>query len=176
MNNDLNLRAIRFDARNSRFQFGHLVESLQTIGSRLATALATGKDEILFRGLKRSGDWTENYPIVLTVGYVEQMLRFVATHGWFWDDVDTVPQYVFDGDRAFKSDHVFTGGQITPGLYWSEVQALHKTATELEERAVAHETNHGRSVAEELRSSARRLKATADRLLVKDLPKYRRSR
>ncbi len=193
MTNDLNLRAIWFNAKSGVFQFGHLTESVQTIGAKMAWAMTHprqleelsgqpcvekwGEPCVLFRGERRyGGGSTENYPVMLTLTYIQQMLAFVAKHGWFWDEVEDRPSYIWRGERTFRCDHSFDPKEITPGLYWGEVQALRGMATELDLRACNHRVNHGKSMAEELVATLKRLEATAKRVLVKDLPAYKKER
>lgn len=169
---NLDLPAIWY-AQSGRFQFGHLTESVRTIGARLAFALATGKDEVLFRGEKRSSGGTTNYPVLLSIQYVQEMLKFVAQHGWFWDEVDDYQNFITVGERHFKCDHAFDRQHITPGVYFAEVKALCASADELLKRAAEHRKHaSGTPIAEQLEAAARRLRATASQLLKKDLPSY----
>lgn len=159
----LNLKAIWYDAQNDRFQFGHLTESVATIGARLAWALIRGEDRMLFRGECRGGGWSENYPVELSVNYVKEMLRFVAMYGWFWDEVDW---------RSYLCDHDPDPDWITPGRFWIDVIGLRQAATELEIRASALPPEI-KWIRDELWSAAQQLREHAENLLGSCLPEYR---
>ncbi len=159
----LNLKAIWYDAENDRFQFGHLTESVATIGARLARALIRDEDYMLFHGECRGGGSTETYPVKLSVNYVTEMLRFVATYDWFWDEVDW---------RSYLCDHEPDRDSITPGRFWTDVIGLRQAAMELEIRASALPAEVT-WIRDELWSSAQQLREQAENLLGCCLPEYR---
>lgn len=124
-------RFIRWDAKVQRFFFCHERVSLAGLGAMLVYALHNGKDVLLQfcerdRGRERFRrcSWSVEVKPV----YVEQMLRFVHQHGWFWDEV---PEF---GSRK-NSDHDFDPANITPGLNWKLVGDMQQGADLLDKQA-----------------------------------------
>ena len=122
---------IRFEATKQRFYFCDEVVPLRRLGASLAYALASGKQVQLHfceRDRTRDRFRRRTWSVMVEPSYVEQMLRFIADNGWFYDEVE---EHV----SSQESDHAFDPKNITPGLNWRVVTDMRQGADWLDKQA-----------------------------------------
>lgn len=110
----MSANAIWFEDKDNRFYFDGCPVRVETLGRLVANALVQGADYIDFDAKPRLSFERRDRDDkrALSVNYVQQMLRFVGEHGWFWDCLDTT------------GDHAFDNTSPTPGTRWAEAQEL----------------------------------------------------
>src|SRR5215471_17375471 len=110
----MSANAIWFEKGEDRFYFDGCPVRVETLGRLVANALVQGAGYIDFDAKPRLSfeRHDRDDKRVLSVNYVQQMLAFVGTHGWFWDCLDSTV------------DHRFDNTTPTPGTRWAEAQEL----------------------------------------------------
>jgi hypothetical protein len=114
------MNAIQYDEKARHFLFDGFPVRVETLGRLVANALVQGAGYIDFDRQPRISfeRYDRDDKRAVSVNYVQQMLGFVGTHGWFWDCLDTT------------GDHAFDNTSPTPGSRWAEAQELFKQAKE----------------------------------------------
>lgn len=155
--------SIRFDAARNRFFFGDESVTIARLGASLAYALRNGKDvQLHFKtvGYRRHVErmWSE----MVKPQYVQQMLTWVAEHGWFWDEAP-------NDHRPFDSDHPFDPANITPSLSWRLVSEMRLGATQLQSAArrleLESEWHEHRRIRPQMVEQVKALRSQADGVL-----------
>lgn len=169
-----NVHVIRFDELTREFVVGNSERvSIKQLGAMLAQALITGRSQIMLICRHSGLCSTVSYRVDVSVSYINQMLAFVAEHGWFWDELP-------DNNHRRASDHAFDPDQITPGLFWAQAQRLLSAAQELESFAAKHshmlhsnddDARYG--LGQDLRTTHYLERSIAGALLKACLPDYR---
>lgn len=124
-------RFIRWNSRNNRFYFCQKSHSFQSVSVSLGFALLKGLQVQLHfceRDRTRERFNRCSWSVMVDPEYVQDMLKFVHAHGWFWDEV---PEHKSRQD----SDHDFDGKKITPGLNWRAVTEMRLGADQMEVQA-----------------------------------------
>lgn len=116
----MSANAIWYEEKDNRFYFDGCPVRVETLGRLVANALVQGASYIDFDAKPRLSfeRYDRDDKCALSVNYVQQMLRFVGEHGWFWDCLDTT------------IDHAFDNTSPTPGTRWEEAQTLFRLARE----------------------------------------------
>lgn len=167
-------RFIRWEPKNGRFYCCHQIVTLQLLGAHLTFALSRGEKVRLPFKQRSLGGGSQSWSVMVEPAYVEQMLRFVAANGWFWDEVPEFPS-------RQDSDHDFDPANITPGMNWKLVtemrvgaDALDQQARRFELEADWSENRRWRkkmlSQVVSMRSGAEELRVYATNLLLRSVP------
>lgn len=102
----MSAKAIWFEQKEHKFFFNGYPFTQEKLGRLIAGALMTGTEEIEIQFADGERIMT------VTVNYVQEMMRFTAKEGWFWDCVQDVADHKFDPNRP------------TPGSHWGETREL----------------------------------------------------
>jgi hypothetical protein len=161
-------RVIRWHERGQVFMCGDTAVSVQLIGKLMAQAKLRGEKEVRLLFSRKSYGCTEGWSEGFTPEYLTAMLEWVRVHGWFWDEVD--------GGHRQNGDHKFDGTTITPGLYWTQVQALRRSADEMMESYKSFAASGKTVVPDKFLRIGQDLRELAAMLLTTDIPTYRKGR
>lgn len=113
--------AIEFDRRKNRFVFDGIPIRIGRLGELFAQAVVQSAGYIDFadKPCISFDGYPSNWTTAVSVEYVQEMLRFVGQHGWFWDSLSA------------DADHVFDNQRPTPGCNWGQAKALFDEAARL---------------------------------------------
>jgi len=119
----MSANAIWYEPKDRKFYFDGFAATVSKLGRLIANALFNREKYVTYA------------KITVSVNYIEQMLRWKAQYGWFFDITDVT------------SDHRFDPNRITPGTRWGECEELKRQARGLRQLAADRRHNGDRDSA-----------------------------